>query len=261
MRWMERWWIGGSRERYHALLQKTDLNAMQDLPKESKDGAEQAREHALYQWLDDYDLLLNNYKLAEIAPGPDDFSRAVQLLDWISAHTYYYGLQTTPLPDSTPAILRFAYDRSFRHAINCRDKAIVMTDCLLALQAKAYPICMNPNGGCHFMVHVYLRELGKWAVFDPSFHTYFEDEAHAPLSVLELRELMRKGREPSFPGYALNGSPDLQDVYIHAFVRSNLGSLSTWRDNSPAGRASKNPMKRKAFSCALPVGEAAEMPG
>lgn len=135
-----------------------------------------------------------------------------------------------------------------------------MTDCLLALQVKAYPACMNPNGGCHFTVYVYQRELGKWAVFDPSFHTCFEDEAHAPLSILELRELMRAGRKPGVPGYTLNGSTDLQDVYIHAFVRSNPGSLSAWLDNAPDEKNSQNRMKHRAFPCALPVGEAVELP-
>ena len=100
-------------------------------------------------------------------------------MDWLSAHTHYCGLQFRLIPDRTPAILAYGYDKPFRNAINCRFKAIAMADCLLALQKKAYPVALiaqkengeesalSPDGTdvC--------TELEKWVVFDPSCRTYF----------------------------------------------------------------------------------------
>ena len=77
---------------------------------------------------------------AGLRTGADDFHTALRVMDWLSAHTHYCGLQFRLIPDRTPAILAYGYDKPFRNAINCRFKAIAMADCLLALQKKAYPV-------------------------------------------------------------------------------------------------------------------------
>ena len=238
---------------YYHFLEKTDLSILPTLQIGAIDKLKEANENELYQWLEDYPFLLDQYPLQECAQGADDFSTALHVMDWLSAHTYYCGLQFRLIPDRTPAILKYGCDKSFRHAINCRFKAIAMADCLLALGRKAYPIALiaqkqkGKEKPCHLMVHVYAQELKKWVVFDPSLHTYFLDETGRPLDIFELREQFMEGKTPRFPGYDLNGSDGLQDIYIQSFVKPALTNISTWNDNSMDQRNGMLMQHRKAF--------------
>lgn len=238
---------------YYRFLEKTDLSRLPALQIGAADKLKEADEDGLCQQLEDYPFLLDQYPLQECAQGADDFSTALHVMDWLSAHTYYCGLQFRLIPDRTPAILKYGCDKPFRYAINCRFKAIAMTDCLLALGRKAYPLALiaqeqeGQGTPCHLMVHVYVRELEKWVVFDPSFHTYFLDETGRPLDIFALRELMMEGKTPRFPGYDLNGSDGLQDIYIQSFVKPALTNITTWSDNSMDRRNGKTLQKRKPF--------------
>lgn len=246
-------WARQNEKNYARFLQKTNLDKMPSLQIGSVSGTREAKEDCLYQWMEDYTILLAKYNLSEIAPGPDDFSAALQVMDWLTAHTYYCGLQVKPVPDRAPAILAYGYDKPFRNAINCRFKAIAMADCLIALGKQAYPIALiaqeekGKDMPCHLMVHVYARELKKWVVFDPSFHTYFLDETDRPLDIFELREQFLEGKTPRFPGYDLNGSDGLQDIYIQSFVKPALTHITTWSDNSMDQRNGMLMRHRKAF--------------
>lgn len=238
---------------YYDFLKKTNLNRLPALQIGAIDKMEEADESGLYQWLEDYPLLLGQYPLQECARGADDFHTALHVMDWLSAHTYYCGLQYRLTPDRTPAILQYGCDKPFRQAINCRFKAIAMADCLLALGKKAYPVALiaqeqaGKERPCHLMAHVYARELEQWVVFDPSFHTYFLDETGRPLDIFELREQFMEGKTPRFPGYHLNGSDGLQEVYIQSFVKPALTHITTWSDNSMDRRNGKSLQARKPF--------------
>lgn len=184
-----------SPQAYYYFLEKTDLSRFPALQIGAIDKLEEADESRLYQWMEDYPLLLRQYPLQDCAQGADDFHTALRVMDWLSAHTHYCGLQFRLIPDRTPAILAYGYDKPFRNAINCRFKAIAMADCLLALQKKAYPVALiaqkekGKDQPCHLMVQMYARELEKWVVFDPSFRTYFLDETGRPLDIFELRAI------------------------------------------------------------------------
>ena len=186
-------------------MEKTDLSRFPALQIGAIDKLEEADESGLYQWMEDYPLLLRQYPLQDCAQGADDFHTALRVMDWLSAHTHYCGLQFRLIPDRTPAILAYGYDKPFRNAINCRFKAIAMADCLLALQKKAYPVALiaqkekGKDQPCHLMVQMYARELEKWVVFDPSFRTYFLDETGRPLDIFELREQFMEEKRPGSP--------------------------------------------------------------
>ena len=242
-----------SPQAYYYFLEKTDLSRFPALQIGAIDKLEEADESRLYQWMEDYPLLLRQYPLQDCAQGADDFHTALRVMDWLSAHTHYCGLQFRLIPDRTPAILAYGYDKPFRNAINCRFKAIAMADCLLALQKKAYPVALiaqkekGKDQPCHLMVQMYARELEKWVVFDPSCRTYFLDETGRPLDIFELREQFMEEKTPRFPGYDLNGSDGLQDIYIQSFVKPALTNITTWSDNSMDRRNGKSLQTRKPF--------------
>lgn len=202
-----------------------------------------------------YDIIKEKYALCDVVKGDTDFEKALSLMHWLTQSTYYNGHQALfhkLLPDDTLAILGFSYNKPFYYAINCRYKAIVLTDILIAFGIKAYPVGLN--NGDHIVVHLYLREEKKWVLFDPSFNTYFTDsDNNNILNAFEMRDCIINGKEIMMHGYNFNGTTECLDVYKKVFIESNLYNFCTWNDNSNSGRTSGAIKKRKSFDYALPV--------
>ncbi len=194
------------------------------------------------------------YNLSDVATADTDFEKVLQILDWMTQHTYYNGNQLRILNDNTAEILKYAIDKPFTNALNCRYKAIAFADCLVAIGIKAYPVCMLSSEfvGCHFTCHAYISELDKWCAFDPSFGCWFSDTEGNPVNMPEVREMFLKGTEPTVNGYNFNGTIECFEEYMNGFLKYCISNLSTWENNNMDGRNSKSFAKRKAFNAALP---------
>lgn len=245
-------------EGYIDFLKNIDLSKNMPLEIGSENDLKEADYENLFSYLDEYDLLKEKYSLDTVITGNSDFERALSVMQWLTDSTYYNGQQLTFysfLPDDSVAILDFSYNKSFKFAINCRYKAIALTDLLIASGFKAYPVGMldSKKNGCHITVHVYLNDEQKWVLLDPSFNTYFTDGNGKVLNALELRDLFLAGKEPIINGYNFNGTKECFEVYKETFIKSCLTNLSTWHDNSKVGRQETKSFKgKKEFNCKLP---------
>lgn len=242
-------------DNYLRFVEETDLRALPPLTVGSADDLPETTPEKIFEQLPMYRQLSEKYDLPAAAGSGSDFEKTVRLMQWLTDHTLYSGASATWKADNSPEILDFAYDQDFSHAINCREKAIVLTDCLLALKVYAYPVCMlnSQGGGCHFTVHVFLREQKQWALFDPSFNCWFSKEGE-PLNAWTLRDLFLAGGEPVLEGYTFNHTDKCRDVYLLAFVKQNLTNLTTWQDNSMDRRGYKKNdwNSKKEFKAKLP---------
>ncbi len=194
------------------------------------------------------------YNLSDIASADSDFDKTVQILEWLTQHTYYSGMQMSRLKDDTLDILDYSFDKPFTHAINCRYRAITFADCLVAVGIKAFPVAMVSSGfsGSHFTCLVYISEIDKWCSFDPSFGCWFTDDEGNLLDIFEIRELFLDNKEPIVKGYRFNGEQENFDVYMNSFLKACISNLSTWDDNSPDRRSKKSFSGRKQFNVAIP---------
>lgn len=203
----------------------------------------------------DFHIQLNEkYNLSEIATADSDFDKTVQLLEWLTEHTYYSGMQMKMLDDDTFDILDYSFDKSFKQAINCRYRAIAFADCLIAVGIKAFPVAMVSSEftGSHFTCLVYISEEDKWCSFDPSFGCWFTDKEGELLDIFEIRELFLENKEPVVKGYSFNGKQENFDVYMNSFLKFCISNLSTWADNSTDRRSENTFSGRKQFSSAIP---------
>lgn len=203
----------------------------------------------------DFHAQLNEkYKLSDIATADSDFDKAVQILEWLTEHTYYSGMQMKMLDDDTLEILDYSFDKPFNRAINCRYRAIAFADCLVAVGIKAFPVAMVSSEftGSHFTCLVYISEEDKWCSFDPSFGCWFTDEEGELLDIFEIRELFLENKEPVVKGYSFNGKQENFDVYMNSFLKFCISNLSTWADNSIDRRSENTFSGRKQFSSAIP---------
>lgn len=184
-----------------------------------------------------YSALREEYRLASLAGEGDSLTRALRLMQWLCAHTYYSGAarlsgkKFKDLPD-TQAILRFAVDKPFLYALNCRDKAIVLSDLLLSVGIFAMPLWLVRGGNCHCITHVFLPEHGVWSVLDPSFNAYFMAEKPYPLDIIALRESSMSGNIPAPARYSLNGGSDCLSVYTGIFIAGCLDDILFWQGNT-----------------------------
>ena len=217
---------------------------------------EEAKEENLFSYLDEYNKIKEKYNIDGIDTVDNDFEKAKAIMQWLTDNTYYCGMSFKILPDDTLEMLKYSYQKGFSGAINCRDKAIALTDLLLSHGIKAYPILLYniTKTDCHFVTHVYCKELEKWVVLDPSFNTYFTDESGNILNIFGLRELKLQGKEPIANGYSFNKTQQAKDIYLKYFIGNGLARISTWNDNSNDGRKTKNMGKRKNFEYRIPEG-------
>lgn len=202
------------------------------------------------KYFDIHKKLNEKYKLSEVANADTDFKKVIQVLNWLTDNTFYNGAQLHLLKDNTIDILKYAFGKSFKNAINCRWKAIAFADCLVAVGIKAYPVCMMSSElkNCHFTCHAYISEFNKWCIFDPSFGCWFSDKNGNPIDGLEMREMFLQGDEPTINGYNFNGTTECLDEYMSGFLKLCVSNLSTWPDNSMDRRDTKKIPDRKEFN-------------
>lgn len=206
----------------------------------------------LFQYLPEYKDLIKKYKIPGLENEKTVFGKSLAIMYWLTQNTYYSGAQMNILPDDSLEILDFSFGKGFEYAINCRDKAIVLTDLLIAYNIMAYPIALEDENhwGSHFVVHVFCSDEGKWVVLDPSFNCYFKDSSNTILNIFELRELRLKNQNPLVIGYSFNGTNACMDIYLKYFIGVTLTHITTWESNSNDRR--KNADCRKKFCAKLP---------
>ena len=255
------------RKRYEDFVKKSDYNAdlvkspvcIKDKYRNYPDKAEREPINTsvknVASFYEMHRLLLKKYRLKEIASADNDFDNALLILKWLTENTFYCGIQMHKTKDDSRDILEFSFNKPFSKAINCRLKAIVLSDCLVAVGIKAYPVCMVSGdfSGCHFTCRVYIRELKKWCAFDTSVGCWFSDENNNPMDIYEIRELFLQNKEPKVHEYNFNGTTNCLDAYMNGFLKYCISNLTTWQDNSMSGRNSKKFKSRKKFNAKLPI--------
>ena len=205
----------------------------------------------LFEFLPVYEEL-KKFIIPEIEREKTEFGKALSIMNWLTQNTHYSGAQTELLPDDSLKILNFSFRKGFEYAINCRHKAIVFADILIAHGIKAYPILLEDENhwGSHFVVHVFCQDKNRWVVLDPSFNCYFKNKAGLILNIFELRELRLNNENPSVIGYSFNGTNECIDIYLEYFVGVTLTHITTWENNSSDRKDSF--YHRKEFQAKLP---------
>jgi len=174
-----------------------------------------------------HDKLSKSYDLHGIAGQGSAFTRALRVMDWLTAHTWYSGACVwsgyfNQFREDSHRRLRFAFDKPFLRALSCRHKAMVLADCLMAVGIYAMPLAIWPG---HLVTHVWLPEESRWVMLDPSLNSYITDGDGRALNLIEIHDHRRRGKALHVAQYSLNGTQDCRQVYLKAFILNSLQKI------------------------------------
>ena len=146
-------------------------------------------------------------------------------------------------PEKRNAIYLWEYTKTVEPAFNCRLHSILLYELLQSINIEAkYITCMpmDPNDtDCHVVNHVWLPELGKWAMIDSDMGgNYATDATGTPLSLAEIRESYILGNPVFYhPAFVAEGNKKIS--HHHGYMAKNTYWFSCWEtlhyDQEPEG--------------------------
>ena len=145
--------------------------------------------------------LYEKYQLDRVAGTGDDWSKALNLLKWITLHVSHKPDITSALPEvckSLPmnalGLLEYSFKKGQDYGINCYMLAIVLTEACLSLGLKSRIVSLNPlnpyDYDNHLVTVVWCQNFSKWVMVDPSFNAYLRDAGGQILNPWEVRDLL-----------------------------------------------------------------------
>lgn len=141
---------------------------------------------------EDYQVLLEKYKLAETAGNGSEYEQAIQLMKEYAPRLKHHSTFDNSVELTALSLLEYSLDKP-EFGINCRCKAQILNEMLLALGVYSRKLWIMPNSvydkECHVVNEVWDSRLGKWVMVDISNNIYWVDREATPLSVLEIRQL------------------------------------------------------------------------
>lgn len=181
------------------------------------------------------------FTLTTIAGKGDTFTRARRILQWVADNTAYDG--ASPLGPARPdKIIRFAIEE--KKPINCANRAILFCDALVSLGIFAHPVnlehrpCLpeqkrlGDECHSHVIAQVWLPEIGAWVAFDPSFNTFFTDEAGACVGISAMLTMQRT----TSPARSVDNATGEITANGSLCTQIGLFCISILPNNTPDGR-------------------------
>lgn len=137
--------------------------------------------------------LREKYNLYTVAGAGDNLSKALNLLNWISTHIYYDGDYNSGASNAID-ILEYAFDNGKDKGVNCRTLSVALVECCQAINLIARTVYIMPcspyESENHVVCEVWIQELNKWIMLDPTYNGYIKDKDSNILNVFELRSVL-----------------------------------------------------------------------
>jgi hypothetical protein len=195
------------------------------------------------------DRLREKYQLNRIAGAGDEWSKAMNLMKWITEHISYRGDITSALPEvckSLPmnaiGLLEYSFDKGQDYGINCYMHAIVLTEVCLSLGLKCRIVSLNPLNPYDYDNHlvnvVWCTNFSKWVMVDSSYNAYLRDTGGEILNPWEVRDLLCRHKtivcneELIYNGVKHNSEDYLRYlaknlIYMHSPTLSGFNTTTT----------------------------------
>lgn len=146
--------------------------------------------------------LEEKYGLLEIAGNKNTLSKAINLLEWLSTNTYHNGSSTVKISDNALDLLNYSFNNGESCGMNCRALSITLAECCLTIGLKARAVYIMPfspyDGDNHVVCEVWISELNKWIMLDPTYGSYVMDVDGNILNTYEVRTVLANQEDITF---------------------------------------------------------------
>ncbi len=195
------------------------------------------------------DKLREEYGLDRIAGTGDEWSKATNLMQWMTEHVGYKADITSAkpevcksLPMNAKGLLEYSFDKGQDCGINCYMHSIVLTEACLSLGLKCRIVSLNPLNPYDYDNHlvnvVWYSKLSKWVMVDSSYNGYVRDAGGEILNPWEVRDLLCRHKtivcndELAYNGVKNNSEDYLRYlaknlVYMHSPTLSGFNTTTT----------------------------------
>ena len=198
------------------------------------------------------------YRLDQVAGSGDEWSRVLNLMQWMSEGICHRGDITKSrrevcesLPMNALGLLKYSFGKGEDCGINCYMLSIVLTEACLSLGLPSRIVSLNPLNPYDFDNHlvtvVWCASRSKWVMADPSYNAYLRDSDGLILNPWEIRdhlcrhrtiicndELSHNGARYSSEDYLTYVAKNL--LYMHSPCFNGFGSVTsgkTWLTLAP----------------------------
>lgn len=138
--------------------------------------------------------LNKRYELSKIAGDESDLTKTLNLLHWLSNNTFHNGNYNGLIPNNSIDLMNYTFAKGEEAGVHCFALATILTDCYLSVGLKARKVFIMPcnpyEADNHVVTIVYINELRKWIMVDPSFDGYMMDKNGTILSPWEARQVL-----------------------------------------------------------------------
>lgn len=203
--------------------------------------AENIEEFAYIDYDFNSDVLVqirNQYGTMARAGTGTTLDKTINLLAWVADKITHDGGAGVDFEDLNGlTLLDHSYGKLDK-GINCGLLAIVLNDCLKSVGIKSKRCYLMPiignSGDSHVANMVYIDNLDKWILVDPSWNSYFQDEAGIYLDAFELREAFANNESVTVNKNAHwnhNEYDSGQDASYKQYMSKNLYFFRTYNNS------------------------------
>ncbi len=181
---------------------------------------------------DSFIILKEKYKIDVIAGNGDNLSKALNIMRWVSNHIIHDGCSKAQ-SENALELLEYAYNKKSGFGINCAMLSNVLARCLMSVNMHAREVKLIPYSpydfDSHRVVQVYINELGKWIMLDPTYSSYVMNNQGNILNIAEIRLLLADQEEVVFnQEINYNGRKMESDsMFYKEYLAKNMFCLST----------------------------------
>ena len=161
--------------------------------------------------------------MKEIADDGTDYEKTRRLLEWEAEHIVHNAKYDGHVQNTALSLFEYAYDTE--ESINSRSLSLALTECLLAVGLKARVIYMYPGSPyqCdnHVVCEVWMKELNKWVMVDPTYNSVVLDKDNTPLNILEIRTALAELESLHLAdGFHYNGQAVPEDEILQHYAKN-----------------------------------------
>ena len=205
-------------KKHHIVVPEKNIQQLQAHQEYTNEPAE----NQLHFVLDDPEVLCYAKKHGIDVENHHDLTSCLAIMDRLCQVIQQDGVNYTHDKDNCGTIAQMEYAFAHNHHTNCRGIAMILAGILRAYGYRASAVeCRPLAGDVHVVCEVYLENLHKWAMLDPTNNLVYYRET-TPLSLMELRKAMIEHAQLSCNENAGKNGEKADVMSLLAFMSNKL---------------------------------------